>query len=111
MAGNGAARMLPASGMAVLQAAEPASWSGVIVLFLERPQVGDGGLDVVIRKLRRLHQGFVVLLHAFLDGFESLVVGERRLHGRVSVILCAELLAHLGRAFAIVAVAFGAVVG
>src|ERR1700691_4127722 len=43
-------------------------------LFLERPQVGNGCCDVVIRKFGLLHQCLVILLQAFLDGLEGLAV-------------------------------------
>ena len=55
-------------------------------LLFERPQVGDGCLDVLIRKFGRLHQRLVVFLHAFLDGLEGFFIGEGRLHGSVGVI-------------------------
>ena len=80
-------------------------------LFPQRPQVGNGSLDVVHRKLGRLHQRLLIFLQTVLDGLDGLIIRNGGLHSGIGIILAAKLRAHLGGAFAVVAVAFGAVVG
>src|SRR5664280_1646151 len=80
------------------------------LLFLKTSNVGHQPLDLFVREsFRRFHHGLAFLvLDAFLDGLEGFVVLQLGLDFRIRVILDSEFLAHLGLAFAVRTVAFGA---
>src|SRR5215475_7772180 len=74
--------------------------------------MGYQRLDFIIAQIRKtLHFGLITFFDTFLDGFGHLVVFHGILHFWVGVVLYAKFLAHLGFAFAILAMTFGAILG
>ena len=82
-------------------------------LFLERPNVGDEGVDLLVRQtLDRFHDDFPLGIdEAGFDGLEGLLVGELGLKGGFGKIIDAKLVPHFRIPLAIFAVALGAFVG
>jgi hypothetical protein len=80
-------------------------------LLLEGAHIGDQTLDVIVAQaLGGFHDNLVFFdFQAFFDRFGGVGVLQVSLYLGIGVIFDAELLAHLGLAFAIGAVAFGAV--
>src|ERR1039458_2766957 len=67
------------------------SWFRLLFLFLEGPHVGNKPLDlVVVQAFGRLHQGFVVFLESFLDGFDGIFVFQRVLDFGIGIIRSEE---------------------
>jgi hypothetical protein len=87
------------------------SWFPLVApLFFESANIGHKRFDFIVRQLVAIgiHLLFAIFHDAFLDAFDGDLVLQFGLDLRVAVILDAEFLAHLGLAFAIRAVAFGA---
>lgn len=79
-------------------------------LFFKGPQIGDGSLDIVVRKVGWSHQCLIILFHSLFDGLEGIGIREAGLNLGIGVIAGAELLPHPGRPFPVVAVTFGTMI-